>query len=152
MKKIIYVTSLFWLLLFLFLPKANAQNTFLANAKIKVTSTIIANNTNAVAISNVPGSVYSVDGFSNNTTLVYVKLYNAIAANVTCGFGTPQARYMIPFGQSSSGGGFTLPNINGDAYGVGISMCVTTGIADTDTGAPAATAYIVNVHYATQPR
>jgi hypothetical protein len=26
-------------------------------------------------------------------------------------------------------------------------MCVTTGIADGDTGAPAASAYIVNVHY-----
>lgn len=136
----------------LFSSTAFAQNTFLADAKIQVKSTIILNNTTAIAISDTSGSVYSVDGFSNNTTLAYVKLYNAKAANVTCGTTIPQARYMIPFGQSSSGGGFTLPNINGDAYGVGIAMCVTTGIADNDTGAPAATSYIVNVHYKTIPR
>lgn len=141
------------LLAFLLCPQlAFAQNTFLADAKIKVTSSIIANNINPITINNGPGSVYSLDGFSNNTTLVYVKLYNALPANVTCGSGTPQARYMIPYGSSSSGGGFTIPNINGDAYGVGITMCVTTGIADNDTGAPAASAYIVNVHYKAPPR
>jgi hypothetical protein len=54
---------------------------------------------------------------------------------------------MIPFGASSSGGGFNVSNINGDAYGLGIVMCITTGIADNDTTAPAASTYIVNVHF-----
>lgn len=124
---------------------AEAQNTFLADAKIKVSSTLVANNTTAIVIKSTSGSVYSVDAFNNGTTLAYVKLYNS--TSVTCGSGTPQARYMIPFGSSSSGGGFSIPNINGDAYGVGITMCVTTGIADNDTTAPAASTYIVNVHY-----
>ena len=150
MKKLIIalVLGLFIILC----PQAKAQNTFLADAKIQVKSFIAANNVTAIQISDTPGAVYSVDGFSNNTTLAYVKLYNAKASNVTCGTNTPQARYMIPFGQTSSGGGFTLPNINGDAYGVGISMCITTGIADNDTGAPAATSYIVNVHFKPQAR
>lgn len=148
MKKIIVLV----LGLLLFPHIAQAQNTFLADAKIQVKSKIAVNDIVAISISDTPGAVYSVDGFANNTTLAYVKLYNAKAANVTCGTTIPQARYMIPFGQSSSGGGFTLPNINGDAYGVGIAMCITTGIADTDTGAPAASAYIVNVHFKPQAR
>lgn len=140
MKKIFLILGLL-----LFSSIANAQNTFLADAKIKVSSTIALNNTTAIVIKATSGNVYSIDAFNNGGTIAYVKLYNA--ASATCGSGTPQARYAIPFGASSSGGGFNVSNINGDAYGVGIVMCITTGIADTDTGAPAATTYIVNVHY-----
>ena len=141
MKKILLVLGLLLLCPHL----AFAQNTFLADAKIKVTSTIAANNTTAIVIKNTGGTVYSVDAFNNGTTIAYVKLYNS--ASATCGSGTPQARYAIPYGSSSSGGGFNVSNINGDAYGVGITMCITTGIADSDTTAPAASTYIVNVHY-----
>lgn len=140
MKKIFLILGLL-----LFSSIANAQNTFLADAKIKVSSTIALNNTTAIVIKDTSGNVYSIDAFNNGGTIAYVKLYNATSA--TCGSGTPQARYAIPFGASSSGGGFNVSNINGDAYGVGIVMCITTGIADNDTGAPAATTYIVNLHY-----
>lgn len=131
------------LLSFLAFP-AQAQNTFLADAKIQVKSYIAANDTTAIVIKSTSGTVYSVDAFNNGTTIAYVKLYNA--ATATCGSGTPFARYMIPYGASSSGGGFNVSNINGDAYGVGIVMCITAGIADTDTTAPAASTYIVNLH------
>jgi hypothetical protein len=127
---------------------ANAQTTFRAQAPINVTSTIVANNTTAIVISSKSASVYQVDAYNTGTTIAFVKLYNA--ATATCGSGTPIARYMIPFGTSSSGGGFVTPNINGDAYVNGVTMCVTTGIADNDTGAPAATTYIVNVHWKAQ--
>lgn len=125
---------------------AFAQTTFTADAKISVKSFISVNDVVAVAVKTAPGSVYSVDAFSNNTTLVYLKLY---ATLVTCGSATvaPTARYMIPYGASSSGGGFNISNINGDAYFNGIYACLTTGIADTDTGAPAPSAYIINVHF-----
>lgn len=139
MKKILIILGML-----LLSSVAHAQNTFLADAKIQVKSYIAANDTTAVVVKSTPGSVYSIDGFNNGVTLAYVKLYNATSA--TCGSGTPQARYMIPFGTASSGGGFTIPNINGDAYGKGIVMCITTGIADADTGAPAASTYIVNIH------
>lgn len=122
----------------------HAQNAFLADAKIKVISTIVANNTTAIVLKPTSGTVYSVDAFNNGAAIAYVKLYNA--ASATCGSGTPVARYAIPFGTGSSGGGFNVSNINGDAYGIGIVMCVTTGIADGDTSAPAASTYIVNVH------
>jgi hypothetical protein len=143
MKKLI--VALLFILLFSNFSFARAQSTFTADARIKVSSTIVANNTTAIAIKTSGGVVYSVDAFSNNTTLAYIKLYNG--TNITCGTGTPYARYLIPYGASSSGGGFNVSNINGDAYGAGISMCITTGIADTDTSAPAATSYIVNIHY-----
>jgi hypothetical protein len=118
---------------------------FQADNNIKVTSTIVANNTTAIVIKSSAGTVYSIDAFNNSTTLAYIKLYNS--ATATCGSGTPQARYLIPFGASSAGGGFNVSNINGDGYGQGIVLCVTTGIADTDTGAPAASTYIVNLHF-----
>lgn len=143
MKKILIVLGML-----LFSSTAFAQNAFLANAKIKVSSIIVGNNVTPIVISATTGTVYSIDGFNNSTTLAYIKLYNASSA--TCGSGTPQARYMIPFGQSSSGGGFTIPNINGDAYANGIVACITTGIADNDASLPAAATYIVNIHYATQ--
>lgn len=130
-------------------PECRAQK-FQADSNISVSSTIIANNTTAIVIATKPGSVYSIDAFNNSTTLAYVKLYNASSA--TCGSDTPQARYMIPFGASSSGGGFNLSNINGDAYVNGITMCVTGGVADNDTTAPPASTYIVNVHYKVLPK
>lgn len=134
----------------LFSSTAFAQNAFLADAKIQVKSFIAANNTTAIVISATPGTVYSVDAFNNGGVIAYAKLYNA--ATATCGSGTPQTRYMIPFGASSSGGGFNVSNINGDAYANGIVLCITTGIADADTSAPVASTYIVNIHYKTIPR
>lgn len=118
---------------------------FQADSDLNVSSTIVANNTTAISISTKPAVVYSIDGFNNGTALAYIKLYNSGTA--TCGSGTPIARYMIPFGSSSSGGGFTIPNINGDGYANGLTLCVTGGIADNDTTAPAASTYIVNVHW-----
>lgn len=140
-------------LLLLTIP-ALAQDVFRGDSRISNTSTIVANNTTAIIISANASTIYTVEAFNNATTLAYIKLYNAgstatgAPALVTCGgSATPQWRGMIPFGTSSSGGGFGLPNINGDAYPFGITMCITTGIADSDTGAPAASTYIVNVHW-----
>lgn len=141
MKKILIVLGLL-----LFSTVAYAQN--LADAKIQIRSVIAANNTTAIVVSPTAGTVYSIDAFNNGGAIAYVKLYNA--ATATCGTGTPQARYLIPFGAGSSGAGFNVSNINGDAYGSGIVLCITTGIADSDTSAPAASTYIVNVHYKRQ--
>lgn len=143
MKKLLLALGL------LLLPTlANAQQAFYADAKVSVKSNLSVNNVTPVVIKPTGGTVYSVDAFSNNTTLAYVKLYSVASPTAfTCGTGTPMARYMIPYGASSAGGGFNVSNINGDAYANSIVMCITTGIADNDTSAPAANAYIVNVHY-----
>ncbi len=124
---------------------AQQGTSFRADSQINVKSVISVNNVTPVVIATAPATVYSIEAFNNAGTLAYVKLYNSSTA--VCGSGTPQARYLIPFVATSAGGAISLPNINGDIYVNGITLCITTGIADNDTGAPAANAYIVNVHW-----
>jgi hypothetical protein len=143
------------LLVLLWSLPAMAQDVpFRADDHISPNSFIIGNNVTPIIVSKLPATAYSIDAFNNSTTLAYIKIYNssgtdAVGNAIACGTSSivPVWRGMIPFGTSSSGGGFTLPNINGDVYSNGIMMCVTTGIADSDTGAPAATTYIINVHW-----
>src|SRR5258708_17247591 len=116
--------------LLLFPQLAQAQNTFLADAKIKITSTIAANNTTAIVLKATSGTVYSVDAFNNSAAIAYIKLYNA--ASATCGSGTPQARYMIPFGASSSGGGVYISNNNCCTFRACIVIFITTPISHAD--------------------
>ena len=140
--------KLFLLALLILCPQlALAQSTFNASSQIAVKSFIAAANTTPVVIKANSGTVYSIDAFNNSGAIVYLKLYNQTSTTVTCGTTTPYARYLIPFGASSAGGGFNLSNINGDSYFQSITACVTTGIADNDTGAPTASTIIVNVHY-----
>lgn len=137
--------KIFLAFLLLFYPAIASAAQFQADNAIKVSSSIAANNTTAIVIKSTAGSVYSIDAFNNGSSVVYVKLYNS--STVVCGQGTPYARYLIPYGASSSGGGFNTPNINGDAYFNAITMCITGGIADSDTTAPPSSTIIVNVHY-----
>ena len=111
---------------------------------IGVTSTIVANNTTPVTIKSTRGTVYNIEGFNKSTTPAYIKLYNILP---TCGTTIPVARYQIPAANGLSGNILTINNVNGDAYFDGIYLCVTTGIADNDTTAPAASTYIVNIHF-----
>lgn len=121
-----------------------AQSPFPSSIQLK--STQVANNTTAVVIKATPGIVFGIEAFNSGTSVAFLKLYNATSA--TCGSGTPFARYMIPaMAANAFGGVLTVHNSNGDAYGLGIVQCVTTGYADSDTGAPAATTFIVNVHF-----
>lgn len=139
MKKLLLILAL------LICPQLASADQFQADYNVKLVSVIAANNTTAIPIKATAGTVYSVDAFNNGASIIYVKLYNS--PTVTCGQGTPYARYLIPFGASSSGGGFTAPETNGDAYYSGISMCITVGIADNDTTAPPSSTVIVNIHY-----
>lgn len=116
---------------------------FQADSNVNVTSILIANNTTAVVISATSATVYSIDASNNNGAVAYLKLYNA--ATATCGSGTPQARYTIP--ASVSGANISLVNTNGDSYVNGIVACITTGLADNNTGAPAAASGAVNIHW-----
>ena len=106
-------------------------------------STIIPNNTTAVVVKNTPGQVYGIECFNNSATIAYIKVYDATTA--TAGSGTPVARYMCP--SSTSGAGFVVSYQIGRAFTSGITYIMTTGIADSDTAAPAANTYIVNVYY-----
>lgn len=140
--KRIYLT-VFGLYCFLAFVTLSFAQTFQADSKVNVKSYIVANNTTALVVKATSGALYTLEAFNNSATIAYVKLYDA--ATATCGSGTPVIRYMIP--ANASGAGYISPNVNGTNFPGGITMCVTTGIADNNTGSPAATTYLVNVHY-----
>jgi len=92
------------------------------------------------------GTVYGV-WFSNMATSTrFLKFYNATAASVTVGTTTPVLTLALPGNASDDiSGVFSIPQ--GIAFGTAITVAATTGIADNDTGAPAANDVIVNIFY-----
>lgn len=119
----------------------NAQTTGGAS----ITSNIVPNNTTAVVVKASAGTLYGFYGYSiSATTPAWLKIYNATSA--TCGSGTPVARLLIPYDSATSNNGSNVPiPATGIVFGTGITYCVTTGIADNDTSAPAASTYVVNL-------
>lgn len=94
------------------------------------------------------GQVYWIHAINTTAAPLYLKFYNATAANVTVGTTTPVLTLPVPGNADSDGAGFTLSIPNGIAFGTAITIAATTGVADNDTGAPGANALIVNLGYA----
>jgi hypothetical protein len=100
----------------------------------------------------VKGSPGRVGGFSATNTRtdgpVYVKFYNATAANVTVGTTTPKITKLIPTQGDSNGSGREENwGIRGVEFDTAITVACTTGRADNDTGAPGAGECICHVKY-----
>lgn len=93
------------------------------------------------------GTVYGV-WFSNTATATrFLKFYNATAANVTVGTTTPVLTLALPGNTSDDVSGvFSIPQ--GIAFSTAITVAATTGVADSDTGAPGANEVICNIFYA----
>ncbi len=102
----------------------------------------VANNTTSVAIKASAGQLYGIEAFNNGATIAYIKLYNTAQGSVTCGAGTPVYQGMIP--AAAAGGNYVSMNVYGIAFSTAITACVTTGFADNDTTAPAASTYAIN--------
>jgi hypothetical protein len=80
------------------------------------------------------------------TSTRFLKLYNATAASVTVGTTTPVLTLALPGNTSDDiTGVIALPQ--GIKFSTAICAAATTGIADNDTGAPAANDVIVNIFY-----
>jgi hypothetical protein len=92
------------------------------------------------------GQVYSMWVSNMATSSRFVKFYNLTAANTTVGSSTPVITIAIPGNTSDD-----VTGLFGGAYGItfdtAISVAATTGIADADTGAPAANDVICNIFY-----
>lgn len=116
----------------------------LANQATLNYSLVAANSTNATNVKNGAGVVYELSLYNNSAVIAYLKLYDSASAP-TCGSGTPVARYLIPASASGAGSNVTIPL--GKTFPTGIGFCLTTGIGDADTGAVAASAYLVNLTY-----
>jgi hypothetical protein len=93
------------------------------------------------------GSVYGALMFNRATTPRYVKFYNATAANVTVGSTTPVMTVPIPEAASGGAAGVVFAFAPGIKFTTAICVAATTGVADADTGAPAANDVVVNVFY-----
>ncbi|MDH4235605.1 MAG: hypothetical protein OEW25_01455 [Nitrospira sp.] len=92
------------------------------------------------------GQVYGVWVTNLATSTRFVKFYNATAANVTVGTTTPVITLPIP-GNSSDDVTGLFSSTMGITFDTAICAAATTGIADNDTGAPAANDVVLNVFY-----
>lgn len=110
-------------------------------------SEIVPANTTAVVVKSGAGTLYGVQVYNINAAPLYLKFYNATSA--TCGSGTPVKRLMIPAASTAANGAGSNVSFgtSGVNFSTGLTYCVTTGIADTDTSAPTAANTLVNVDY-----
>lgn len=99
--------------------------------------------TNATSVKASAGTVYSVTASNINAAIRYLKFYNKASAP-TVGTDVPVITIPIP-----AGGAINIPfGTTGHRFATGIALAITTGAADSDTGAVAAneikvaTAYI----------
>jgi hypothetical protein len=107
--------------------------------------TISAASTNATSVKASAGKVVGVQAFNVNAEERFLKFYNKASAP-TVGTDTPVKTLMIP-GQTT-GAGFVVGVPHGWAFATGIAFALTTGVADSDTGAVAANEIVVNLDYA----
>jgi hypothetical protein len=97
------------------------------------------------AIKATAGQLYELVITNIDATPVYAKLYNDTAAN-TDETDTPVGRYGVP-GTSAVGGIAATRIAVGMAFSTAITLRVTTGIADNDTGALSANEVLVSYCY-----
>ncbi len=94
------------------------------------------------------GQVYkiSITGNGSQTTVQYVRLYNATSGFNGCNSATNLIySNSIPF--SSNGAGLLDLWSNGMSFSTGISICITGGYGNTDTTNATASAMNVNIGY-----
>jgi len=97
--------------------------------------------TNANFAKAMPGQVYAIYVNNANAAIRYLKLYNKATSPVV-GTDVPVLTLPIP------ATGFINPNfLSGIAFSAGIAFALTTGIADSDTGAVSANEHIVHIAY-----
>jgi hypothetical protein len=119
----------------------SAQTTGGANVK----RIQVANNTTSIAICAAACTYYGERATNNSATIAYIKYYNVAQGSVTCGAGTIADEVMIP--ANASGAGIVTPVAGaiGVAYSTALTACITTGYADADATAPAASTYLISV-------
>jgi hypothetical protein len=100
---------------------------------------ISAATTNATSVKASAGQVYGWYIYNANAAVRYLKLYNK-ASSPTVGTDVPVMVIPIPPGAAAN-----VEFTNGIAFGTGIALALTTGVADADTGAVAANEIVVNL-------
>lgn len=101
---------------------------------------------NHVVIKAGAGMVFNIHATNISATVNYIRLYNATTGFNGCNSATNiVGQWAIP--ASTSVGGIALSIPQGIAFSTGISICVTSGYATTDTTNATASSMSVNVGY-----
>lgn len=107
---------------------------------------VSANTTNLTQLKGAPGSFGGFYGSNVNAAARWLKLYDALAANVTVGTTVPKYTFELP----PNG---TLPAVfppsseSGLAFDTAISYAITASSGDSDSTAVAAGEIVVNFFY-----
>lgn len=102
---------------------------------------ISAASTNATSVKASAGQVFGWYIYNDGAAEVYFKIYDKASAP-TVGTDVPDIVLVIPAGAAAN----VFSDI-GIAFGTGIATAITTGAADSDTGAVAASQVIANLFY-----
>ncbi len=106
--------------------------------------TVSAASTNATSVKAGAGQVYDVQAFNTSASPRYLKLYNKASAP-TVGTDTPVKTLLIP--GNTAGAGVVKEWAKGLEFTTGIAFAVTTGMANTDTGAVGAGEVVIGIDY-----
>lgn len=90
-----------------------------------------------------PGSVFWMRAHNRSAAEVFIKFYDATAADTTVGTTVPVMT--IPVQPDSAD---TWEVCHGLAFSSAITVAATTGVADSDTVGPVANDVVVNIGYA----
>lgn len=94
------------------------------------------------------GKLFWLHAVNLSASKLYLKFYNATAANVTVGTTTPVLSFPVPTMADTNGCGFTINfGAMGVQFSTAITVACTTGLADNSTGAPGANEMVVNLGY-----
>jgi hypothetical protein len=110
---------------------------------LSISRTLSAASTNATNAKGSAGQVYGWVITNTNAAARFVKLYNK-ATSPTVGTDTPVMTLVIP-GNANGAGQLAAEFTSGIAFSAGIGYAITTGVADSDTGAVAANEVVVNL-------
>lgn len=112
---------------------------------LSISRTLSAASTNATSVKASAGQVYTIYAHNSNAAIRFLKLYNKASAP-TVGTDTPVMTLPIP--GNTAGAGFVFDTGGmGVAFATGIALALTTGVADSDTGAVAANEIVINLLY-----
>lgn len=119
-----------------------------ATGGLDIARSLDVDETAGVAIKNGAGRLYWLHAMNMTASVIYLKIYDQVAASVTVGTTTPALTIPLPTQGDTNGAG-TQINIgsHGAAFATGISMACTSGLADNDTGDPGGNACVVNAGY-----
>jgi len=101
--------------------------------------------TNAPVVKASAGNLYSIVAIGQTSTIRYLKLYNKATAPSV---GTDVPVMTIPVPANLQGAGVSIPFSIGVNFSLGISLAITSGSADANSGAVGAGDVILNLTYA----